>query len=247
MVASNSILVMIPTYNERQNVAPLAHKILESGLAVDILFIDDNSPDGTGQVLETIKGSYVYNNHIQTIHYIPRSGKLGVGSAHKDGIKYAYAEGYRILITMDCDGTHDPSDLKRFLQKQCDGWAIVVGTRHAEKESLKGWSTWRKFVTGIGHLLTQVILNLPFDATGAYRLYDLSRIPQKEFIAVQSNGYEFFYESLTRLYMHHFAITEIPIILSPRSAGSSKLKTSDLPKAFINMVKLRLNFWRLKQ
>ena len=237
---------MIPTYNERENVVSLTREILDLDIPADILFIDDNSPDGTGKVLETIKGTYTKNNHIQTVHYIARSGKLGVGSAHKVGITYAYKEGYRTLITMDCDRTHDPADIKRFLKKAMDGWDIIVGTRHANKESLAGWSPWRKFVTGFGHLLTQIVLKLPYDATGAFRLYQLDKIPQREFIAVQSDGYEFFYESLTRLYMHKFPIAEIPITLSPRAAGSSKLKTSDLPKAFINMLKLRLNFWRLK-
>jgi len=245
MSEANKTLVMIPTYNEVDNVAKLAHQIIDLQLPCDILFIDDNSPDGTGEKLDRIKGMQggINGNPLQVIHVIHRSGKLGVGSAHKTGIEYAYARGYDVLVTMDCDGTHNPKDIPEMVAftQGVVNYDIVVGTRHLWKESLEGWSIWRKFVTHMGHLLTQFLLNMPYDATGAFRAYHLTRLPKEVFGKVESNGYSFFFESLSILNANGYKIQEIPIVLEARAAGHSKLKTSDLIMALLFMVKLRLN------
>jgi len=239
-------LVMIPTYNEVDNVAKLAGRILNLSLPCDILFIDDDSPDLTGIKLDAIKGMYRSEgtNSIQVIHVIHRSGKLGVGSAHKVGITYAYKNGFDYLITMDCDGTHDPADIPEFIHcarsNICD---VVVGSRHILAGSLEGWSLWRKFVTNMGHLLTKLLLGMPYDATGAFRLYNLNTIPMGIFNKVQRDDYGFFFESLTILHTNLFRIAEVPIILAARSAGHSKLKTPDLIASLLFMAKMRYYLW----
>jgi dolichol-phosphate mannosyltransferase len=246
MVKLNNTLVMIPTYNEKGNVATLASKIIDLNLPADILFIDDNSPDGTGQSLDNIKGMQKNNTVIHVIH---RSGKLGVGSAHKVGIGYAYAEKYTTLVTMDADGTHDPTDIPKFIRWASDekGYDLVVGTRHMREDSLEGWSLWRKLVTRTGHILTTCILGIPFDATGAFRLYRLDKIPIGIFLKVKSDSYSFFFESLTILNLNKVKIIEIPITLSARSIGHSKLEIKDLIKSLWFMIMFRLRMERDKE
>jgi dolichol-phosphate mannosyltransferase len=228
-------LVMIPTFNEVENVEKITRDILALKLPLDILFIDDNSPDGTGTLLEKLRETYP----ISVYH---RSGKLGVGSAHKRGIEYAYRHGYQQLVTMDCDGTHDPADIPEFM-RIAEMSDIVVGSRHLQGSSLEGWSLWRQFVTRVGHILTSTMLRMPFDATGAFRCYRLDRIPQNAFWKVKMDDYSFFFESLAILHENGFRIKEIPITLAERSAGHSKLRFSDLIASFIIMGKLRYCLW----
>ena len=209
-------LVFIPTYNERENVRALYEEIRALGLDLDIVFMDDNSPDGTGAVLDGLAAS---DPGMAVLH---RSGKLGVGSAHAEGIAWAYARGYRTLITMDCDFTHPPAAIADLLQASAEA-DVVVGSRYLARRSLAGWNLLRKVLTLTGHLLTRVLLGMSYDATGAFRLYRLDRIPRQAFGMVSSKGYSFFFESLYILHFNRFRIREIPIVLPPRTYGHSKM------------------------
>jgi dolichol-phosphate mannosyltransferase len=214
--SSNRPLVFIPTYNEAENVGPLCDRILAQNLNADILFMDDHSPDGTGKVLDELAAKHP---GITVIH---RSGKLGVGSAHFQGIQWAYDHGYQTLITMDCDFTHPPEKLGEVLALR-DDYDVVVGSRYMQRHSLQGWNLLRKFLTWSGHALTVSLLGMPHDATGALRLYRLDRIPRYAFDVVQSRGYSFFFESLYVLFANRVKIGEFPIALPPRTYGHSKM------------------------
>ncbi|HYV19667.1 MAG TPA: glycosyltransferase [Verrucomicrobiae bacterium] len=209
-------LVFIPTYNERGNVGALYTEIRALGLDLDILFMDDNSPDGTGKVVDELAAK---DPGVRVLH---RSGKLGVGSAHAEGIAWAYDHGYRTLVTMDCDFTHPPAAIAELLRVAQDA-DVVVGSRYLAKRSLAGWNLMRKVLTVTGHLLTRVLLGMTYDATGAFRLYRLDRIPRQAFGAVSSKGYSFFFESLYILHFNRYRIREIPIALPPRTYGHSKM------------------------
>lgn len=214
-------LVMIPTYNERENVEKMARDIVATGVDTDILFIDDNSPDGTGAVLDGLK------EIIPRLMVMHRPGKQGIGSAHVDGIAWVYEQGYTHLVTMDCDFTHSPDNIRDLLAFGED-YDVVVGSRHMRQDSLEGWNFWRKCITRTGHLLTTVLLKMPYDATGAFRLYRLDRIPREIFSRVESRGYSFFIESLTIITLNGFRIKEVPIALPPRTYGHSKLQFGDM-------------------
>jgi len=220
-MGDNKILIMIPTYNERENVEKMYREIRRTGIDADILFVDDNSPDGTGAVLDGLAKD---DPRLLVIH---RPGKQGIGSAHLDGIGWVYARGYTHLVTMDCDFTHSPENIKDFLAC-ADEYDVVVGSRHMRTDSLTGWNIWRKCITKTGHLLTTVLLKMPYDSTGAFRLYRLDRIPPELFGKVKSRGYSFFIESLTVLNINKFRIKEIPIALPPRTYGHSKLQFRDM-------------------
>lgn len=209
-------LIFIPTYNERENVEKIFPSILDLRLDADMVFLDDNSPDGTGRLLDEL----VSKN--PRLHVIHRSGKQGIGSAHMEGIRWAYERGYQQLLTMDCDFSHSPSDIPRFLEV-ADGFDVTVGSRYMKRESLREWNVFRKSLTNLGHFLTRRLLNIEFDATGAFRVYNLDRIPQSLFSLVRSVGYSFFFESLFVLQRNDFRIGEIPIILPARTYGHSKM------------------------
>ena len=227
------VLVFIPTYNEHENVEILCRGLLDLGRRLDILFIDDHSPDGTGKVLDGLAQKHP---NVTVIH---RSGKLGIGSAHREGIRWAYAHGYQVLITMDSDFTHPPVYVAALLDNAGDH-DVVVGSRYVLPGSLEGWELYRKFLSYLGHFLTVIFLLLKYDATGALRLYRLDRIPQQAFDLAHSIGYSFFYESLFILNFNKFTIKEIPIKLPARIQGHSKMCVQDVWQSFQLLVVI---FW----
>jgi len=220
MKTTATTLVFIPTYNERENVGRLFSGILALGLDLDILFMDDNSPDGTGKILDELAQKH---SCLTVIH---RGGKLGIGSAHRDGIRWAYDQGYKILITMDSDFTHPP-EMIRTLLNNAEDYDVVVGSRYMLRDSLQGWNLYRKILTHLGHFMTGFFLRLKYDATGALRLYRLDKIPARAFDRVTSRGYSFLYESLFILNLNKFRIKEIPIKLFARTYGHSKMRLAD--------------------
>jgi dolichol-phosphate mannosyltransferase len=218
-------LVFVPTYNEKENVQKLCQEILALKLELDILFIDDNSPDGTGALLDELARS---EPRVKVQH---RSGKLGIGSAHRTGIGWAYQHDYLTLITMDCDFTHPPARIPGLVGLAA-GADIVVGSRFLQKNSLPGWNPLRKFLNSLGHFMTATLLRLPYDATGAFRLYHLDRISPAIFERVTSPGYSFFFESLYILHRNGYRIKEMPISLPARTYGHSKMRIIDAWRSF---------------
>ena len=219
-------VVFVPTYNERENVGKLCAEILQLGLDIDVLFIDDNSPDGTGEIVDHLAKLH---GNVLAGH---RKGKLGVGSAHLDGIRWAYKHGHSELITMDCDFTHPPRYIPEIIGIARDtGADIVVGSRYLQKKSLAGWNPLRLFLTHTGHFLTKTLLGMPQDATCGFRYYHLDRIPQRTFELISSKGYSFFFESLYILLLNGFKIREIPISLPPRTHGHSKMDFAEVKRS----------------
>ena len=216
-----NLLIFIPTYNERDNIGAIYQKIKDLHLEAHFLFLDDNSPDGTGEVIDRLARE---NATVFTVH---RAGKMGIGSAHLSGIRWAYDHGYRTLVTLDCDFTHQPEDIRRFLEcaPETD---VVVGSRYMNRKSLADWNLLRRFLTHLGHFLTKHLLGMPYDASGAFRLYRLDKIPSGVFSLVKSKSYSFFFESLHILALNHFRIQEIPILLPKRTYGHSKMKLKDI-------------------
>lgn len=224
-------LVFVPTYNERENVEAVWGRVAALGLDIDVLFLDDNSPDGTGEILDKLARKY---SNITVIH---RPRKLGIGSAHLAGIRWAYDHQYATLITMDCDFSHRPEDIPSFL-KMGENHDVIVGSRFLGRESLSEWNLFRKTLTLLGHFLTRYCLNLRYDATGAYRLYRLDRIPREVFYLVDSQGYSFFFESLYVLHVNGFSIKEVPITLPARTYGHSKMSVNEALKSVWRLVEI---------
>lgn len=216
----NKILIFIPTYNEADNAPVMCEEIHKLHLDADVLFTDDNSPDGTGRLLDNLKATYpnLIVNH--------RTGKLGIGTAHLEAIQWAYKQNrYQLMVTMDCDFTHSPSDIPAMIEAagRCD---VSVGSRWIHKNSLPGWNLFRRIMTTLGHVLTKVVLGIPQDASGAFRVYRLDRLPSEVFLPVKSRGYSFFFESLFIIKQNGYSIKEVPITLPSRLYGHSKMSTA---------------------
>ena len=226
------ILIFIPTYNEHENVENMARQLLALDLDADILFMDDASPDGTGEILDRLASE---DTRLSVIH---RSGKLGIGSAHIDGIRVAYERGYDRIVTMDCDFTHSPSDVLRLLDYAI-GYDVAVGSRYLRPNSLPGWNPVRRSLTGFGHFLTKNVLRVSVDATGALRTYDLRRIPRELFDRVEARSYAFFFESMFIIERSGFSVNEFPIELPARTYGHSKMTVRESLRSGFHLLWLR--------
>lgn len=231
-MSDNDLLIFIPTYKERANVRLIVEGLRYNLGPVPILFCDDNSPDGTYDVIQELARTD------GNIDAMLRPGKLGIGSAHKDGIREAFRRGYRRLLTLDCDLTHQPSDCARFVAYERGD--VVVGSRFADPESLADWNWVRKALTRGGHLATTWLLRLPYDATGALRLYHLDRLGIDWLDRVQSDGYAFFFESLMVLHARGAAIEELSIRLPKRTYGDSKMSIRELARSVAMLMRLAL-------
>lgn len=223
------ILIAIPTYNEAENIEAIYFRIKKLKINTDVLFIDDNSPDGTANIIKRI------SSQDKSVLLISRKKKMGIGSAHLKGIEYAYKNEYKTLITMDCDFTHKPEDILRFLEKKQKA-DIVVGSRYIGPKSLSEWNLFRKTLTILAHFLTNKLLKMPYDATSAFRLYSLDKIPEDVFSRVESMGYSFFFESMFILLINGFKITEVSIKLPARTYGTSKMTIKDIVKSFLFLI-----------
>jgi len=197
----------------------------------DLLFIDDNSPDGTGAILDRLAAK---NPRLTVLH---RQGKLGIGSAHVAGIDWAYDHDFEFLITLDCDFTHDPGDVIRLFQN-APGYDVTVGSRYLAPGSLPGWNPVRRSLTGFGHLLTKYLLRIPFDATGALRCYHLPKIPRNLFGMIRSTSYGFFFESMFVLVRAGHSVNEFPIVLPARTYGSSKMTLQETMRSGSQLLSL---------
>lgn len=240
MKYKKKFLIIIPVYNEKNNIQLIVEKIFKNfKKEISILFIDDNSTDGTRQEIYKIQNKYKY------IYLIKRSSKLGIGSAHKCGLKWGYKNQYFIIITMDCDGTHDPSYLNRLI-KPLNKFEIVTTNRFMKKNALKGWSIWRIFLTSFRHNLIKFLLGIKYDSSGAFRCYDTSKVKLKDILQAKDNGYSFFWESIFILHNKNYKISEIPINLPSRLTGNSKMKIWDIFHALLYLFYISIKNFKKK-
>ncbi len=225
-------LVVIPTYNEVGNIERLLRGILAQGLGLDLLVIDDQSPDGTGKLLDRLAAELP----LRVIH---REGKLGIGSAHERGFAHAREHGYTHVLTMDADFAHDPAYLRPMLAHagQAD---VVVGSRYLDGGGLRGWSLIRRVLTHTAHWCTRHLLGLPYDCTGGFRLYDVSVFDRFDYRHVRSDGYAFLVEMLYYLRRAGCSIRELPITITFRHNGTSKISRVEILKAVKTLLRLSL-------
>jgi dolichol-phosphate mannosyltransferase len=237
---SNNILIFVPTYNEGENIGPLLRRILALELPADILVIDDNSADSTADVVLGIVGEF------PQVSLQQRAGKLGIGSAHIAALRYSKANGCKTLITLDADFSHQPEDIPRFLAL-AESHDVVLGSRYVRSGSLSQWRIHRRLLTHFGHFLTKMLLSLPYDASGAFRLYRIDRIPESIINRFDSRDYEFFFESLTLLHVNGFRIGEVPIDLPARTYGHSKMQLRHIMRAVLRLGKLSVRLMTMRR
>lgn len=226
-------LIIIPTYNEVENLRPLLEEIFAQAPASDVLIVDDNSSDGTGKLADEIQAK---QPAVKVIH---RSGKLGLGTAYITGFKYALAQDYDAVFEMDADFSHDPRYLPAFLKaiEQAD---LVIGSRYVRGGGTPGWSLMRRLISGCGNVFARFLLGIStHDCTGGFRCYRREVLRNIDLDTIQSEGYAFQIELTYRVMKQGFKIVEIPIIFLDRRVGKSKMSRKIVVEALTYVLQTR--------
>lgn len=228
-------LILLPTYNEKENLEKLCSEILKV-CAADILIIDDNSPDGTGRIADEI---CAYNP--LRAHVIHRKGKLGLGSAIMAGFEYAVAKNYDIVINMDSDLSHDPKELPQILQA-AENSDLVIASRHAKGAKIIGWDWKRHLLHKVAHLYTRLLLgNFTSDFTNSYKAYSveiLKKMPLKELLK-RSSGFVWHTLLIYCIHRAGYRIKEVPTTFVYRTGGKSKMGHKEMISGLLAIFRYR--------
>jgi dolichol-phosphate mannosyltransferase len=227
-------LVIIPTYNEHENIRNIIPDVLKQNENIDVLVVDDNSPDGTGDYVEQISK---YNSRVKIIR---RSGKLGLGTAYVAGFRYALLNNYDYIFEMDADYSHDPKDLNRLLSaiKEYD---LVIGSRYKGGVNVVNWPMQRLLLSYFASAYTRIITGLPIhDSTAGYKCFRRKVLESINLDEIRSNGYSFQIEMHYKVWKKGFKIGEIPIIFIDREKGHSKMSKKIVYEAIFMVWKLRI-------
>lgn len=227
-------LIIIPTYNEIENIEPLIGKIHSVVPDINILVIDDNSGDGTADIVEKIK---LTNPRVDIIK---RPGKLGLGTAYITGFKHAIEKGYDFIFEMDGDFSHDPAHLPAFLEaaKEAD---LVIGSRYIPGGGVVNWSFFRKLISIGGSIYSRIILSMPYkDLTGGFKCFRRQTLMAIPLDDVFSEGYSFQIEMTYRVHKKGMRIMEIPIVFKERVGGRSKMSKKIFIEAIFRVWQIRM-------
>ncbi len=209
------VLVVIPTYDEKDNVKPMAEAVLAQGDGFEVLFVDDNSPDGTGAVIDALAAE---NPRVYVLH---REKKEGLGRAYVAGFTRALELGAQKIVQMDCDFSHDPKDLPRLVEADGD---LVIGSRYVKGGSTPGWPFKRRLISRAGGIFIRTVTGMPVkDPTGGFKCWKRAVLEALDLTSVRSAGYSFQLEMNHRTWKKGFSIKEIPISFTDRVQGYSKI------------------------
>lgn len=226
-------LIIIPTYNELENLRPLLTEIFSYVPETHVLIVDDNSPDGTGKLADEIQNE---NPQVQVLH---RSGKLGLGTAYIAGFKYAVEHEYDAAFEMDADFSHNPRYLPAFLTA-IEHADLVIGSRYIPGGDTPNWSLVRRFISSGGNIFARFMLRIPVqDCTAGFRCYRTTVLRSIDLDSIQSQGYAFQVELAYRVMLQNFKIVETPIIFVDRRVGKSKMSRKIVIEAFIYVLRTR--------
>ncbi|GCF11342.1 polyprenol monophosphomannose synthase [Dictyobacter arantiisoli] len=226
-------IIIIPTYNEYDNLRPLLDTVFSYAPQSDLLIVDDNSPDGTGQLADQIAAED------PRVHVLHRAGKLGLGTAYVAGFKYSIEHNYDAAFEMDADFSHDPKYLPGFL-KTIENADLVIGSRYIPGGSTPNWSYVRRLISGSGNIFARFMLHIPVhDCTAGYRCYRREVLESIDLDTIQSQGYAFQVELAYRVMKQGFRIREIPITFMDRRIGQSKMSRKIVIEAFTFVVRAR--------
>jgi dolichol-phosphate mannosyltransferase len=231
---SSNTLVIVPTYNERDNLPPLAARLLALPVPVDLLVVDDNSPDGTGKVAEGLAAKH------PQIHVLHRAEKDGLGRAYCAGFAWALEQGYAFTLEMDGDFSHNPDDVPKLLEAAQNA-DLVLGSRYCNGIRVINWPLNRLMLSKGAARYVQLVTGMPFtDPTGGYKCFRRTALETIELQNVRSNGYSFQIELTHKLWRQGMRIVEVPIIFTDRFQGRSKMSGKIMREAFFMVWRLWL-------
>lgn len=222
---SDRVLVILPTYDEAENVIALVSEVLAQDPRIDVLVVDDASPDGTGDLVQDAATSQ------SRLHLIRRPGKLGLGSAYLAGFRYGLDHGHALLFTMDCDFSHSPRYLPAMLDALGE-YDAVIGSRYVPGGGVLNWPWYRRWLSRFANAYTRTLLRLDVrDCTAGYRGYRREVIEAVDPFQIRSSGYSFLEEMVWRVTRHGFRTGEVPIVFEERRAGRSKIESREIYRA----------------
>lgn len=227
-------LVIIPTYNEIQNIKKLIHQIIEILPEINILIVDDNSPDGTGDYVKEL------SQKDSRVKLLSRPGKLGLGTAYVEGFKFMLQNNYEVAFQMDADFSHDPKELINMAQ-EIKEFDLVIGSRYIKGVNVINWPMKRLLLSYFANKYTKVVTGIPVcDATGGFKCFRREVLQTINLDKIKSNGYSFQIEMNFKAWKKGFRIKEIPIIFYDRTEGHSKMSKKIVREAILMVWKLRL-------
>lgn len=231
---SRRVLVITPTYNERDNLPVFLAAVFAAAPEVDALVVDDGSPDGTGDVADGLAATD------PRVHVIHREGKLGLGTAYLRGFAWALERGYDVVFEMDADLSHDPKYIPEFLRALEAGADIVIGSRNIPGGGVDGWGPGRHVISKGGSIYSRVILGIGVrDLTSGYKAFSRRALERIDLGSVRSNGYSFQIELTYRALLRGMRVTEVPILFVDRVQGRSKMSRKIFAEAVLMVWKLR--------
>jgi len=227
-------LVILPTYNEAENVLDLVRAVLATDPRVEALVVDDGSPDGTGELVERER------ENEPRLHLLQRGAKLGLGTAYLAGFRFGFDQGYGRILTMDCDGSHHPRHLPALIAG-ADDHGLAIGSRYVPGGGITNWSLPRRFLSWFANLYTRVLLRLPVrDCTSGYRCYRREVLERAAPFDVQASGYSFLEEMVWRVHRAGFEVVEVPIVFEDRLGGASKINHNEIWRAAWHVLRTAL-------
>ena len=229
--AAGRVLIVMPTYNERQNLEIIVGRIRDSVPEADLLVVDDNSPDGTGDLADKLAEK---DSRVQVMH---RTEKAGLGRAYVAGFSWALERGYDLIVEMDADGSHRPEDLPKLLDAAPEAGA-VIGSRYVPGGTVVNWPVSRKFLSAGANIYTRTMLGVRVkDATGGFRVYKAETLREIDLNGIQSAGYCFQIDMTLRVLQAGLKIKEVPITFVERERGASKMSNSVILESFIRVAR----------
>ena len=228
-------LVIIPTYNEIENVDKMIRTVLSLTVPFEILVVDDGSPDGTADQVKKLQQEYPGKVHLEERH-----GKLGLGTAYIHGFKWALARDYEYIFEMDCDFSHDPADLIRLLNACERGADVAIGSRYTSGGKISNWPFDRILMSYFASVYVRMMLWLPVkDTTAGFKCYRRKVLESIDLDKIKFMGYAFQIEMKYRAYKKGFKLVEVPIVFTDRVLGESKMSTKIFKEAFLGVVQMR--------
>jgi dolichol-phosphate mannosyltransferase len=228
-------LIVVPTYNERDNVREIAARLLAALSGTELLFVDDNSPDGTGAVLDELAAGE------PRIHVMHRTGKLGLGTAYVEGFGWGLARSYEYLFEMDADGSHDPKYLPQMLSLAKDGADVVIGSRYVPGGGTQNWGIGRRLISRCGSVYARTVLGVKLrDLTAGFMCWRASALQAIDLSTITSNGYSFQIEMKYRALKQNLRVVETPIKFIDRRVGQSKMSRAIFVEGMLKVWALRI-------
>lgn len=228
------VLVIMPTFNEAGNIHNAVTRLFDHNKEVDLLIVDDSSPDGTGQLADELAKS---NKKISVLH---RAGKEGLGAAYIAGFRWAFERGYDYLVEMDADGSHRPEDLPKLLAV-CENFDLVIGSRYVRGGKTMNWPFYRQWLSRGGNIYARIMLGSKLnDMTAGFRVFKAEFLKKFDFESINARGYSFQIEMAYRTIRSGGKATEVPITFVEREIGVSKMSTNIVTEALMLMTKFGL-------